>query len=414
MPFATLKHFGARLYRHPVPRIIIATIFSLGKIAASAGSTLFGIRETLESYGVVDPVVQGIANGLTSLNVLITSASRAPPIYRKLLGYSHRKPEDYQVLATKPLPLNPALHLSTRMQVSYYFLVTFGYLSSPFSALNAYLSAITLIDTLCPSMEDAHRIGLANFVTASSMMSYYSFNLKKMRRNTLKCCVVIQQRLHGEPFNIQYRTIAATLLSTVFGVIAGIGTSYLGTTKSLERFPLTQDLTPDTQTTIVITSVIASLFSSTFIYGVSSYDQIKAWLEPSTANRHITAIPYYARVMVLIDSSGGSLLGFIGVVNLIGRLFGLDPNAAIAPSLPSLLNNIVMNYSLGLIGCKGTTKWLRQQSLKLLGSTDPESTPPSPSQRQTLPTLGSATGQLYAYQPCIDPSPSVDDPSPVM
>ena len=172
--------FFTKLYYSRIIRATIATFFSVGKVLSSAGSTLFGVKETLSAYGVNKQAGLGLSSGLTVLNVLLTTANRAPPIYRRLLKaprlrelaqQQQQQTERYQFLGAPPpllaidptvpsprlsqepppfpdLPplalskasLRPALSveaLSPASKFLYYLLSFFGHLSLPFSALNA-------------------------------------------------------------------------------------------------------------------------------------------------------------------------------------------------------------------------------------------------------------------------------------
>ncbi len=381
-----------QLYVHRKIRLVIATIFSVGKVLSSAGGTLFGLKETLATYGIDCPPTMALAGGLTALNATLTTANRAPPIYRKLLKGLPARPiaepieHYYQRLdgsridiPDEPTAITPIVDLvsststlsndalSTVSTGLYYLITSLCHLSLPFSALNAYLSATTLINEIYPDANKAAHLSFAYFVTISSMMSYCTFNLARMRRNVLRFCAGLDYRYTLGTFNLGTKTLVATLFSTIFGIIAGIGTAYLGAGKSLDLFPLTQDLSPDIKESLIISSVVASLFSSTFIFAVSCYDQIKAHLEPHLREANHFSIPLYAKILTLIDSSSNSMTGFIGVINLIDRLLdhSLNRLALILIGVLPLLNNIFMNYSLGLIGSQPTLKWLHAHCCSL-------------------------------------------------
>lgn len=402
--FTRLAGWCRPIYESRALRIAVATFFSVGKILSSAGSTLFGLKETLNAYGADDKVSLGVSSSLTVLNIVLTTGNRAPPIYRRLLKRRRAAPPTYQALdeplsdsaidptlmrndllpvvqatpVTAYLPLSqapPTTSLSVAVlsqagKVAFYGLTSFCYLSLPFSALNAYLSAITLINEVYPDLPVNDRLAFASFVTASSMMSYCTFNLAKMQRHVLRFCAAFDYRMQHGTFGIHKYTWIATLLTTVFGIIAGMGTSFLGTQKSLDLFPLTQDLSAETKNFFIGSSVMASLFSSVFVFAFSCYDQVKAYLEPS--DRLVTEhfqIPWYVHVMTLLDSISNSTTGFIGITRLLSQLLKQSPNnpLLICIGIPPLLNNIFMNYSLGLLGLKPTLEWLQGQMQRLVG-----------------------------------------------
>lgn len=362
-----LKYASQSFYQHRWPKIILASLFSFGKIFSSAGGALFSTQQTLKTYHVSEPSPSVLAAIVVVNNILLTTGTRAPPIFKKLLRTNQppTTPSHQALSAVDPqgVVLPP---MSAPIKALYYTLLTLGYLSTPFSALNAYLSGITLINTMADLDEDS-RMALASFVTACSMMSYYSFNLHKMHKNVLRCCQALNARWHGHHVDLSHKTIIVTLINSVFGVIAGVGTAYISTSKSLDLFPLTKDMDHQAKTTTVLLSVIASLFSSAFIFGISAYDQVKMYLEPSLQPQARHQIPYYAKAMVLVDSVINSLLGFIGIIHLLNSVVHSDENdwrLVIAGLLP-LLNNIFMSFSLGLVGCHSTTQWLQHQKHKL-------------------------------------------------
>lgn len=385
--FAIVTRLAETFYRHPAPRFFFATFFSIGKVLSSAGSTLFGVKETLNTYGLEGSANASLSYGLTILNAFVTTSNRVPSIYTKLLG---KTPEDTP--PTEGTPPYHALPESEEQPISIYpgikilYVLMFGLclLSTPFSALNAYLSSITLAREMNLETGGNASIALASFVTSSSMASYFSFNLMRMGKNVQRCCDALNRRLHGEAFGFATKTVIVTLLSTVFGTMAGIGTSYLGTSKSLELFPLTHNFPTDVKEALVLTSVIASLSSSTFLFGVSSYDLIDNFInqfmnwqqqQQHRANSHTStetetesSIPYYAKLMILIDSISSSFTGFIGVNRLVRTQVNVEANnlwLILFGCLPPSVNNIIMNYAIGLVGCKPTTDWLRQQKQRL-------------------------------------------------
>lgn len=416
--FSWLKRTSQHIYQHRWPKIFLAGLFSFGKILSSAGGALFSTQQTLKTYHIGEPAPSVLSAIVLINNVLLTTATRAPPIFKKLL----KNP----LVPATPLHQSRSasgtpLAMSPPVKGLYYSLLTLGYLSTPFSALNSYLSGITLINTMTDLDEDS-RMALASFITVCSMMSYYSFNLHKMHKNIARCCHALTERLHGQPFGLSVKTTIVTLINSVFGVIAGIGTSYISTSKSLELFPLTQDIDDQTKTTTILVSVIASIFSSTFIFGISAYDQVKTQLETPASPHHTHhPVPYYAKTMVMIDSVINSLIGFIGIIHLLSSVSGTRENdwrLVIAGVLP-LLNNIFMNFSLGLVGCYSSTQWVRHQKQKLSQYCWPNQeyppllsqvdAPPLLPEQVTISPAPTGLSEAIAYSPTFfKPSAAID------
>src|SRR3990167_8799280 len=161
--------------------IIFIVIFSLGKIIAATGQTLFGMRHAtgyLLKNGNASVALAGCA-ALCSLAVILTT--RVPAIARQF------RSANTEINIELPSDVSK----SRRMFFNGFMICSFA--CGIFSAIGAYLSAITISEFMKIFFSDhANYLSssyiqlFAIFVALSTFVSYYSFNYYKSRQNAIK------------------------------------------------------------------------------------------------------------------------------------------------------------------------------------------------------------------------------------
>ncbi len=249
----------------------------------------------------------------------------------------------------------------------YYVFYTLCCLSVPFSLLNGYVSGYSLTDTADSTLVESVKITLGVLVAISAIVSYLNFNLAKMHEGVKAFCQSLDDGLVKGNFGIPKKAMLITLMSTVLGILSGIGWSYLITAKSLDSFPPAHYLTPAWKTVFIVSNAFISIFPSVFASAFSSYELIKQYFpeNPVEAIPVASRYPHYAILIMLIDSFSSTVGGFTGSLMIIDAYTDVQTqqnviNGLIALAALSFLNSIIMYASLGLVGSKQAIAYIGQ------------------------------------------------------
>ena len=234
-------------------------------------------------------------------------------------------------------------------------------------SMSAYLSTLSLIEVFCPRLNLTLQIIIGYTVTLCSFVSYANFNAPKMQEGVSAFCQSIDDGFGPKKnFGLPKKALALTLITTFFGTISGAGMVFFLTNKALNKFPLTQHLPCKIKQALLFLCVATSVFISIFVFAYSCFDLIKIKF-PETTNTAIRLYrprPLYAILTLLIDSTSNSLGSFIGMTQVAETYFP-SGNRALACSLfvlniLSLLNTIIMQFSLGLVGSEQAVDTINQ------------------------------------------------------
>ena len=148
--------------------------------------------------------------------------------------------------------------------------------STIFSAMSAFLSAYTLMMFFFPGLQMTWLSLCACTVMMGSIVSYLNFNLSKMREG-VKAFADSFQEYWNDELIIPVRAMSITLPAVFFGVLSGLGMSYLTTTHSIEVMPFVKDLPPEVKLVLVILGLITGLANQVFGFSYSTFKLFKGY-----------------------------------------------------------------------------------------------------------------------------------------
>ncbi len=204
--------------------ILPCIIFSLGKMVAAAGQTLFGmqyaINYILKSLEINHPITLmliGIA-GLCSLWIILVT--RVPAIFRQL-GYKQSRAciVNNEIQHDMNVEVIPTASIYKRSIIKIFLACSFA--AGIFSAIGAYLGTITLCKFIMFffTEDKTPHVLIQLFainITISTFVSYYSFNFHKSHQNIqllLRKNIIKRILLRLQHDKNMIKTISVSLLS---------------------------------------------------------------------------------------------------------------------------------------------------------------------------------------------------------
>jgi hypothetical protein len=165
--------------------LAIIALFSLGKIVASTGQTLFSTHHAL-GYILKNLPTSALINIISVIaaicTLLVISITRIPAIYKQF----QVSPRQEGIAAN--------LHEDNFYQkLSYNTLVSCNIAAGIFSSVGAYLGTVTIVEFIASFYNHSTANGVAaytqicaTFIALASFASFYSFNIQKAKINSIK------------------------------------------------------------------------------------------------------------------------------------------------------------------------------------------------------------------------------------
>lgn len=413
----SLTTFANEIHYSYALRFLLATIFSLGKIAQVSGQLLFGFQQTVISFGYTEKPLwlSVLAWSLVANNVLINATVRVYPIFRALLPPAVywqaryqpvlRIPHDaliimgdnseilykwlhksqtlkelqltdqgkeyaasfYQCLSlrvdlqtsesSEPVLISSYLdaHLlqllakidrhtltdlmpySWGTKILYNNLLVLCYLSPLFLGMSAYVSGVTLANALYAGFSPKEQMLLGGSLALCTVVAYWYFQLALMFNGLRACCDSLQLWHEGKGLGLNVHAMSITLLTGFGGIPYGLGLGYLSTRTCLELFPMTAQAPSEVKETLLAMSLLTAAAGSVFIFSYCMYRVTAGSLQrrESSLARSRVSTPYYAWLMMAIDSTAISLGGFAGIRLLLTGLLGTRPDPLLFQSVLS-------------------------------------------------------------------------------
>jgi hypothetical protein len=378
-------------------KFVARPLFSAGKVISSAGQTLFGVQgaaayilEVAEGCVMYNPIVMGIALGFVAADVFINLMTRVPAIYHQLRTI----PEPIPSLQTdKPKPsftervgnvcrgignfckTTASIVCSPRRLLGYSvfgFTVLGGVVSSQFSSLAAYLGAVKLPELSefflknhqdeCAANDhhstysDTVRTALYVYgavIALSSLMSFISFNLKKVWTNSKKLRDrIINEDSKKRPLN--KIAFGLAFFMTLLNLAGNIGLAFRGTMSALGKLP--KFLNADKQTKVSVWSTISSsstLLTTTPFALYNFFDQFFSKERDELLDemfKQYSKLSTATKIIGIFSSIGIGLSNLAGITALLAVL-GANPYAWGIILLGGLsgLSTAVSNYAFTII-----------------------------------------------------------------
>jgi hypothetical protein len=302
--------------------IIFILIFSLGKIIAATGQTLFGMQHATGYLLANDVASHSISLFLAGFAAICSLAvilmTRVPAIARQF----HSTHTEMKIA----LPEN----LSKSRRIIFNGSILSSLACGIFSAIGAYLSTTTIsefIHLFCATRSDyllTH--SLAIFVALSTFISYYSFNYFKSRQNAAR--LVSMQRL---PLTLSLRdkNVMKTLFVSLLSLLSIPFLSYFLTKHALISMPyigsylslaVIKYIAAASAVTALITSLLTNI-PAAYEYFVTKDN--KMHLTPENPSWSMLRNMTYSAGMV--DCSANGLSNFVSVIDVARDALELDP-----------------------------------------------------------------------------------------
>lgn len=230
--------------------ILGSSVVTAGRMIVNAGQHTFNIKKAADQWigDVKHPAVLPITAVAIISNAILNLLTRGPANYR-LFRKEETKEDD-------------GITLSTSMKLIYYFGMATGYVSGIMQSVNAYFTAIALLELFMqesqrtdatPEQKEAYQeyikiaFGLTLFTT--NFITFLAWNQKKIRSNLREGLDVMQKRLftnNDDGQNAQERpscnkTVVFAALITIGGMLPSPFMAYFGTQSALTRVQLTFD-----------------------------------------------------------------------------------------------------------------------------------------------------------------------------
>lgn len=333
--------------------LAMIVLFSVGKIIAATGQTLFSTHHALHyifsnlSTSAFFNIISFVTASCTLCVIVIT---RIPAIYKQFQWRLKQR-----VVAA---------HLyddSIYQTLSYNLLVFCNITAGIFSSVGAYLGTITIVEFIASFYHnDITANGIvpytqicAIFIACASFASYYSFNIQKAKINSIK---IINHCNPINTFKIN-KVFIKTFMMSFLNIVSVPFIAYFLTKSALYKMPYLSGILPAASikciaTFSAMTALIASLTTTvTAMYDYfSEIDNITFNHKDSGSWRLLRYITYGTG---LVDSSANGLGNFLGIITISHDVLNTELNnryvvmIAIGSGISATLLNLAFSIRQG-------------------------------------------------------------------
>lgn len=331
-------HLGSKIKGY-----FVSSACSLGKLAYSAGQTYFGMKrvsnyifqDTTHPANIIIPCVA--VTGGFGVNLI----TRVPAIFKKF-GPNSMPEENERTEQAAPEIGYLGSFFNLIFQAS-------GHLSAFFSALNAHFGTVILSESIAEFLNsDAHDQawkegmvqGAALLVAMTALATYYAYDFKMLKQNSIK----LAQKIDQKDFSFD-RNTAKTLTISALNLIASPILAKFWTAPAIVKIPYANKILKDTGVNCITWT--ASI--SSFISGITTLPSIYAYFDQNEMkNISDTALTkafrYATYITGGIDSLAAGLCAFIGIVDTAQGSLDMNPYGyIISYAIPSGLSASAQN-----------------------------------------------------------------------
>lgn len=310
------QHDDVNMLNKHVKKNFIIAIFSLGKIIAASGQTLFTARHALSymlknvSIDCPTNIISGIFAGCT---LFIISITRVPAI-RLQFGSGLQEKNIAHPFAN-----------SCCKKYAYHMLVCFNSAAGVFSSIGAYLGTVTIVEFISGlGNYHVHTIftqAFAILVAISSFASYYSFNIRKAKINSIHLIEKINFQI---PKLLMNKIVLKTMIVSFLNVASVPFIAYFLTRNALYKMPYMDLLLSAYHIKWIaafsaFTALIANL--TTTVAAMHEYFIESEKEDRSKEPAFWLSLRYITYAAGLIDSSANGLGNFLGVITISHDVF---------------------------------------------------------------------------------------------
>ena len=324
-------------------------VVSACRLFSSAGSALFTLMNVFKFFNQEASIVLRPLSYLAiGINIYAMLATRIASIFRQFRGETapHLPQENQPATTTPTAPQKKqccACHceLGIKGSLVYSIFVASGILSSLFSSLNNYLGAITLMEFIGKEgfKSDVHDEewkeitiqSIAILCAISNLISYHSFNVRKIKENARN----LAQKIQANKNCTCDANIAKTISISLFSLVSSIFISYFSTNKAVRKIP--HILIPEKIIIALSATAGGSSLGAALIADIPSlYDalsknqQEEKRYQPTDTPRIESPLRKTTYTIGSIDA--GNTLGcstFISITNTMGDLFQINAHGYI-------------------------------------------------------------------------------------